>query len=89
MRAGFFVVIFIACGAACGTSDPPPLDPARSAAVEASVRMLTTTIAADLAREGPNGWLPHFSDAGNFFMVSDGVLVFPDLATATAHVHQP
>jgi hypothetical protein len=88
MRGGLFVAVVVTLCAACGTSGPPPLDPVRTAAIEGSIRAMTTAIAADLAREGPDGWLPHFSNAGNFFMVSDGVLVIPDLDAATAHVHQ-
>lgn len=87
MRNSLSVLFAVLLSGGCAVSEPSVLDPAQAAVVESSVRELTATIAADLAREGPDGWLPHFSDEGTFFMVSDGVMVFPDLDTAVKHVH--
>jgi len=43
-------------------------------------------IARDLADDGPGAWSNYFLDSPEFFMVSDGRMVFPDIETARAQI---
>jgi hypothetical protein len=73
----------------CGHLAPgesQPLTAQQSAAVTQSVRAFSQTVAADITREGPAAWRRHFSDSPPFFMASEGHLVFPDSASATAAI---
>lgn len=72
--------------AACATSSP--LSPADAKTVEQGVRDLLATVAVDLARDGPTGWLPHFLPGPGFFMASDGLLAFQDGDAAAAVCHE-
>jgi hypothetical protein len=62
------------------------LDAAHAAAIQDSVRDLTSAIARDLERDGPTGWLAYFVDGPEFFMASDGQLVFPSIDSATSFI---
>jgi hypothetical protein len=43
---------------------------------------MTSSIAKDVLRNGPVAWLTYFENTPDFFMVSDGQLVFPNIETA-------
>ena len=55
---------------------------AQRAAEEDAVRSFVRTVAADVSREGPTAWQRKFADRPEFFMASDGRLVFADAAAA-------
>jgi hypothetical protein len=65
---------------------PGALDAAHAAAIQDSVRDLASAIARDLERDGPTAWLSYFLDGPEFFMASDGQLVFPSVDSATSFV---
>ena len=71
------MLLFAACGA-------PRMVPG---AVEASVREYAQTVAHDITREGLAAWRRHFAESPAFFMASEGHLVFPTSASATAGIH--
>jgi len=76
-----------ACAAqSSGSGDARSLNPARAAAVEQGVRAFTQTVAHDITHDGPAAWRKHFSDTPSFFMASEGLLVFPNSAAATAGI---
>lgn len=77
------VAAVAACGPPASTS---PLDSDQSAAIEDSVTRLFESIPASLAENGPIAWLPYFDEGPEFFMASDGVLVFPSRDSATVFV---
>jgi len=52
------------------------------AAAEASVRQFMSSVEQDVTRNGPEAWTHSFSSDPSFFMVSDGVEVFPSGAAA-------
>ncbi len=54
----------------------------QQAKVKAGVQQLADSIAADITRDGPIAWLKYFEDSPEFFMASDGQLVFADHQTA-------
>ena len=58
----------------------------RAAAVDRSVRAFAQTVAHDVTQEGPAAWRRHFADIPEFFMASEGRLVFPNSASATAGI---
>jgi len=79
----------VACGShhdLSGTSQS--LTPELAAAVERDVRAYTGVIAHDVNQEGPSAWRRHFADSPAFFMASEGSLVFPNSAAATAGIQQ-
>jgi hypothetical protein len=46
------------------------------------------SIAHDVSAGGPTAWLRYFDSSGHFSMVNQGYLVFPNLDSAAAGVHQ-
>jgi hypothetical protein len=50
------------------------------------VHLMSEAIVKDLHNEGPIAWLQYFSDSKQFFMASDGQLVFPNIDSANAFV---
>ena len=74
-----------------GTNNPAygqsqSVAPARAVAVEDDVRAFMRAVAHDVTQDGPTAWRKHFSDSPSFFMASEGRLVFPNSAAATAGI---
>ncbi len=83
------VVLLVACGSHHDLSSASqPLTQERAAEVERDVRAYTGIVARDVTQEGPSAWRKHFADAPDFFMASEGRLVFPNSAAATAGIQQ-
>jgi len=80
-------VLAAACGSRHAVSgESQPLTAATAAAVQQSVRAFVQTVAHDVTQEGPAAWRRLFADSPSFFMASEGRLVFPDSASATAGI---
>lgn len=86
---GLLGALSAAAGAAQGVSRAPaaaPATPALTGAarkeVEAGVRAFMGGIASSVSREGPTAWRQAFAAGPEFFMASDGQLVFEDGASA-------
>ena len=47
-----------------------------------SVKKFAESIAKDVSGQGPMAWLQYFKNSPDFFMVSDGQLVFPNYDSA-------
>jgi hypothetical protein len=81
LRAWIWVVPVIAaigCQGQRGTTDTAgSLTVAERAAVEQSVRGFMNAVAQDVTQGGPTTWAKEFAEGPNFFMASEGVLVFP------------
>ena len=45
-------------------------------------------VARDITSEGPSAWRRYFAESPSFFMASEGHLVFPDSASATAAIQE-
>jgi len=83
------VVLCVACGSHHDlSSTSQSLTPEQAAAVERDVRAYTGVVAHDVTQEGPAAWRKHFADSPEFFMASEGRLVFPSSAAATAGIQQ-
>jgi len=54
--------------------------------VRDSIRIFAATVAHDVTREGSKAWLRFFSRSPQFFMASEGRLVFPTIDSATVFV---
>jgi hypothetical protein len=77
------VIAAMGCQGQRGTTDTAEsLTVAERAAVEQSVRSFMNTVAQDVTQGGPTTWAKEFSVEPNFFMASEGVLVFPSGAAA-------
>ena len=82
-------LFFGACDRHPGNGDQSQLlTPARSAAVEESVRVFASSVARDVSRDGPAAWRVHFADSPSFFMAAEGRLVFPNSESATKAIHE-
>jgi len=94
MRTGQWIVVpvvflLVACGSHRDLLSPSQtLTPEQAAAVERDVRAYTGIVAHDVTQEGPAAWRKHFADGPEFFMASEGRLVFPNSAAATAGIQQ-
>jgi hypothetical protein len=85
------LVLAAALSAACGShhafpAEPQPLTEANAAEIDKGVREFASAVAHDVTQEGPAAWRNHFADSPAFFMASEGRLVFPTSASATAAI---
>jgi hypothetical protein len=55
--------------------------------VQDNVKLMTDSIAITVSHEGPIAWLKYFENTPDFFMVSDGQLVFPNIETAKIFIN--
>jgi hypothetical protein len=86
MAIGKLSALLLATIAFAGCGSNRSLTSAQAAAVEEGVRAFTKTVAHDITQEGPSAWRRHFADSPSFFMASEGHLVFPNSAAATAGI---
>jgi hypothetical protein len=83
----FATVISIGYGRLnAASSGSQSLTPATAAAVEKDVRVFTETVARDITQEGPAAWRKYLSESPSFFLASEGRMVFPNGAAATAGI---
>jgi hypothetical protein len=75
---GLLFCLIVSCG---GNTETYTLN--QFAMVRDSVRVMAESIANDVSREGPLAWLRYFENAPDFFMASEGRLVFPNNDSAT------
>jgi hypothetical protein len=80
-------IVAIGCPGGCqgqrgATGSAGSLSAVDRTAVEQSVRGFMNTVAQDVTQGGPTTWAKEFADGPNFFMASEGVLVFPSGAAA-------
>ena len=54
--------------------------------VKTSVTNLTANIAADISSKGPVAWLNYFENSPDFFMASEGQIVFHNYASAQSFI---
>jgi hypothetical protein len=66
----------------------PPDENKDRAQTRAAVRAFLTRVAADVTRAGPAAWRAEFALSPDFYMASDGALVFADGAAAQAGIEQ-
>lgn len=83
-----WIALVAVTSAGCGLhgrspNSSQPLPPVAKAAVEAGVRGFVITVAHDVTGHGPAAWRKYFVDGPEFFMASDGQLVFSDSQSAT------
>lgn len=71
------LIVIVSCNAKKET-----LTAKQIANVKDSVQQMATSIATTISQQGPTAWLRYFEDAPNFFMASEGKLVFPNYDTA-------
>jgi uncharacterized protein YbdZ (MbtH family) len=58
----------------------------KSAGMQDGVRLMAQSVVRDLHNEGPAAWLKYFSTSNQFFMASNGMLVFPNIDSASSFV---
>jgi len=81
------IFLFLAVVLSSSCSSPAPFTRGQYALVRESVQIMATEIAADVSQNGPLAWLKHFEDTSDFFMASDGHLMFPDYNSASAFIN--
>jgi SnoaL-like domain len=65
------ILFLLACNSRSSSSDARQISTVRD-----SVGMMMESIAAGVSQQGPVAWLHYFEDTANFFMASEGRLVF-------------
>ncbi|HMC87277.1 MAG TPA: hypothetical protein VKI61_17250 [Chitinophagaceae bacterium] len=73
--------IFISCNSKTGS-----LTGQQSMEVKENVQKMMDMTASDISHDGPVGWLKYFENTPDFFMASDGQIVFPNYDSATAFI---
>lgn len=71
--------------AGCGAGDSR-IGATRAAEIDKEVRSFAAQVAHDITHDGPSAWRRFFADSPAFFMASEGRMVFPDSASATAGI---
>jgi hypothetical protein len=79
---GFLFSIIIS-----GCNNTTPFTLQERTVVKDSVQLMAESIAKDISQKGPVGWLRYFENTQEFFMASDGQLVFPNIETATSFIN--
>ena len=77
------------CGCAQRSADASKslvLSARRESAIVVDARGFAFDVARDVTAEGPAAWRKHFAESPAFFMAADGILEFPDSASATAGI---
>jgi hypothetical protein len=77
-RKAFIIAFFIVCIIASCQSGNTPITPEQSETVKTNVQQFADSIAISVTHDGPIAWLKYFNDSPDFFMISDGQMVFPD-----------
>ena len=72
----------------CQKTELNNMDQEQAAGIKDSVQHMAAIIELDVSQEGPKAWLRHFSHSPEFFMASEGKLVFPNNDSATAFVNR-
>lgn len=78
---------FIFCIISSCTSNTELFAPKERSLVKDSVQLMAESIAKNISHEGPVVWLRYFEKGPDFFMASDGQLVFPNIDTATSFIN--
>src|SRR5262249_23764969 len=60
----------------CAVATKQTLTPAQSNSITAAVRTFASQVAEDVTRRGPAAWRDQFADGPEFFMPSEGGVVF-------------
>lgn len=80
LRAVFIAVLLLASLSRIAHAQPRPHSSPQ--AVEQAVRAFMQTVAHDVTHDGPGAWHRFFLDSPQFFMASEGQLVFSSHAAA-------
>jgi hypothetical protein len=75
------LLTLIALTVSC-SSNLETFSPQKKKAVEDSVLIMAEKIAKDVSKEGPVAWLRYFENSSDFFMASNGQLVFANYDSA-------
>jgi hypothetical protein len=81
-----FTIISLFCVITSCSNNKETYTTRQLAAVRDSVQIMTQSIARDISRKGPAAWLKYFENTSDFFMASEGQLVFPNYDSATNFV---
>jgi SnoaL-like domain len=82
----FTIIIGLLCCIVACSDNKKAYTTNQLAAVRDSVQIMTESIARDVSGEGPVAWLKYFENTPDFFMASEGRLVFPNSDSATAFI---
>ena len=86
---GWFLSFIVIVGSVVLTGCQPKSespDPDQLASVRDDVKAFAATVAHDVTAEGPKAWHKFFAHSPQFYMASNGQLVFPNIDSATVFV---
>jgi len=81
-----FPIFLLIILSSCQTKVLNSLEDKQAANIKDSVKQMASIIAGDISRDGPKAWLKHFAKSPQFFMASEGKLVFPNNDSAEVFV---
>jgi hypothetical protein len=73
--------IFLSCNSNTGS-----LTRQQSLEVKDNLQKMMDMVAKDISHDGPIAWLKYFENTSDFFMASEGQLVFPNSDSATTFI---
>ncbi len=71
------IISFLFIATSCNSTNRD-LVAGQQAKIKADVQQFADSIASGVTHDGPIAWLKYFNDSPDFFMISDGQMVFPD-----------
>ncbi len=74
-------ILFLSCN-----SKTDLVKPQQSREIKDNVQKMMDSIAIDITHDGPTAWLKYFENTSEFFMASDGHLVFANNEIATRFI---
>ena len=72
----------------CSCMAPSAFDASQRNEVDGGVRQMASSIARDVATDGPNAWLRYFADGREFFMANNGSLQFSNFDDAKTFLNK-
>lgn len=86
-RNYFVLTVFIFCFISSCSNNTGAFTSEERSLVQDSVQLMAESIEKNVSQQGPMAWLRYFESAPDFFMASDGRLVFPNIDTATNFIN--
>lgn len=88
IKHGALLLIAGIAATACTRARNSSLPADQSPETASAVRAFAATVAHDVTQRGPAAWREHFADTPNFFMASEGRLVFANGDDATRGIQK-
>lgn len=82
----FFTILFLFLYGISCDNQAKPLAQYQLMMVKNNVQKMMDSVSENISLNGPIAWLEHFENSPEFFMASDGQLVFPNIDSAESFI---